>query len=63
MIVDGNDMSIQEEGWYKDGRKVGPMKEDDVFKKFGLYDIFVDPFNIAKYNDVIDAELPKQVKC
>ena len=63
MIVNGKDMSILEAGWYKDGRRVGSMKEDSVYKNFGLYDIFLDPYNIAQYYDIIDSEFPKQVKC
>ena len=46
-----NDIVFKESGWYEGGQRVGPMKDDDVYKKFLVEDIFA-PISIS-YDDKI----------
>ena len=51
MAADGGNFQIKESGWYKGGQRIGPMKDDDVYKKFLVEDIFA-PISIS-YDDKI----------
>ena len=51
-------MSTLESGWYDNNKRVGPMKEDNRYKMFTINDIFLDPYNIGQFKEIIDTELP-----
>ena len=42
MSLDGSNLSIINSGWYEKGCNVGPMRDDEKFKKFTIRDIFID---------------------
>ena len=43
MLLDGENMSVKQSGWYKNKTRWEDMKKSNEFKNFTIYDVFIDP--------------------
>ena len=63
MVIDGRDKSILQKGWFVDGKMYGLMVTSKGNKKFNIYNIFEDPYNVSKFQKLIKVEIPKKLIC
>jgi len=49
MALEGRLLTVTESGFYRNGDRVGDMKDDCFNKKFDIYNIFVDPYKTRPF--------------